>query len=107
MWRSVSLILFILSSCSHGGVRARVCIVDEKSLGFQCILNGMKDGFYLSSEEGRDLLCASPTATEKFFKSCKNHEVSSLADSPFGESRLDRSVCLSLKDLNRIIDRCR
>ncbi len=121
----LSLLLGVLgtsSSCAHGGPDVTGCVVDSASLGFQCA--NSKTKYYITFEQGKDLLCASPSDIEDFLKACKDKKVILITlcrfDTPLftctkspGEQfqdvpeHMDNYFCLSQKDRKRVIERCK
>lgn len=111
-------------ACSAKGIRATVCIVDAKSLGFQCNFNGEKKGYFVPFEQGGDLMCSSPEETEDFLKACKqDHKIldivmcswvsgSFLCMSKVAQAytmspeKVDNYFCLGHQDFKRLGERC-
>ncbi len=113
----------LVNNCAHG-VRTQICVVDTVNLGFQCVSDDHKTGFYLPFDKGTDLLCASPAQTESFLKACKEHhpiditlcsyrDASFLCTNSTGERIIippheaDNYFCLTPRDRARVLERCK
>jgi hypothetical protein len=114
-----------VSGCSHVGPDTRLCIVDVKNFGFQCV--SQNGNYLLPLADGEDLQCVSPSVFEDLLKNCRNHTLikyikcgwnldapelvcknpddASTFRIPFKAT--DNFICLSVRDLKRVEERCK
>src|SRR5690349_14312253 len=90
---TVLLTLLASSSCAHG-LKATVCVVDSTNWGYRCVYG--KNEFFVAFQDGKDLLCASPSDTELVIKMCKQHQI---ADVPLCKFRGNDFSCTDGKTL--------
>lgn len=125
MRRVILFLLFvILSSCASGGPKVTVCIVDAPNSGFQCVDHDGNENF-VALRDGSRLACSSPDESEQFLKACKNGIVKKITacryqieQAIFRCKKPDQSeydllirqadnyVCMTDRDIRRIIERC-
>lgn len=108
------LSLFALSSsCAHiepvvtaqSGPLVVPCIVDLKSGGYQC--EGIDQvSHFRSFQDATDLHCVSWMDLESFLKACKKGQLIPIAKIQGSPSCADNSFCLTLKEWNRLDERC-
>lgn len=117
----LGLFAVLVNNCGPKGLDLLVCIVDAKSLGFQCSKDQGATGQFILFEQGVALECASPEDTEKFLKACKDHKVVEVTICSYSVEKksfvcedgtlisiekADNYVCLSPKDRTRLLERC-
>ena len=65
-------ILSVILGSGASGPKVRVCMVDAKNLGYQCVDSKNRKSFRPLDE---DVGCSSPYDTEAFLKACKDGEI--------------------------------